>query len=125
MIHNLNTAMESLRPNSSYVVRGLDYASIDWMDVPENKPTEEEVLAEIDRLNAEEPMKLLREERDRKLAETDWWVLPDRNPTQAQIEYRQALRDITINATPVMVIIGMPHMIGKLDPTSVTWPVKP
>lgn len=42
-----------------------------------------------------EPMRLLREERNNKLAETDWWASSDRTMTQAQIDYRQALRDIT------------------------------
>ena len=37
----------------------------------------------------------LRAERNQRLANTDWWVLPDRTPTQAQLDYRQALRDIT------------------------------
>lgn len=62
--------------------------------------------------NAEsaEPMQQLRAERDAKLAATDWWVLPDRNPTQAQLDYRQALRDITQTYT-------------SLD--DVVWPEKP
>ena len=37
----------------------------------------------------------LRNLRNEKLAETDWWANSDRTMTQAQIEYRQALRDIT------------------------------
>lgn len=37
----------------------------------------------------------LRSERDTKLVETDWWGVSDRTMTQEQIEYRQALRDIT------------------------------
>ena len=37
-----------------------------------------------------EPMRLLREERNNKLAETDWWASSDRTMTQAQIDYRQA-----------------------------------
>lgn len=37
----------------------------------------------------------LRQKRNEKLAETDWWVLPDRTPTEEQLSYRQALRDIT------------------------------
>lgn len=37
----------------------------------------------------------IREERNALLAETDWWVLPDRTATQEQLDYRQALRDIT------------------------------
>ena len=54
-----------------------------------------EVKAKYDELVAAEPMKLLREERDRRLAETDWWASSDLTMTQAQTDYRQALRDIT------------------------------
>ena len=68
------------------------------------------VSAKKDELIAAEPMRLLREERDRKLAETDWWAVADRTMTSAQTTYRQALRDITTSAT-------------SLD--DVTWPTKP
>jgi len=37
----------------------------------------------------------LRKMRNEKLANTDWWVMPDRTATQAQLDYRQALRNIT------------------------------
>jgi hypothetical protein len=53
----------------------------------------------------------LREERNRLLAETDHWVLSDTaDATSAQTTYRQALRDITNNATSL---------------NDVTWPTKP
>ena len=52
----------------------------------------------------------VREQRDVLLAQTDWWVMPDRTATQAQLDYRQALRDITAQA-------GFPN--------DVTWPTKP
>ena len=40
----------------------------------------------------------VRRERNRLLAETDWWGLPDTPAmTDEQKAYRQALRDITIN----------------------------
>lgn len=57
-----------------------------------------------------EPMRLLREERDRKLADTDWWAMSDRTMTDAQTTYRQALRDVPANYT-------------SLD--DVVWPTKP
>jgi hypothetical protein len=59
-----------------------------------------------------EPMRLLRLERDRLLAETDWWASSDLSSsfTDAQKKYRQDLRDITKSAT-------------SLD--DVTWPSKP
>lgn len=61
-------------------------------------------------LNAAEPLKALREERNRRLAETDWWASSDLTMTQARIDYRQALRDITAT-------------YQSLD--TVVWPVKP
>lgn len=69
-----------------------------------------DVKAKKDALIAAKPMKDLRAERDRKLAETDWWAMSDRTMTSAQTTYRQALRDITTSAT-------------SLD--DVTWPEKP
>jgi len=70
----------------------------------------------FDGFSAEESMSALRSQRNRKLSETDWWVLPDRTPTQAQLDYRQALRDITTQ-TPAL------DENGNL--TGVTWPEKP
>jgi len=72
-------------------------------------------IAEIEANRPEEfpdltPAELVREERDQKLAETDWWALSDNTMTVEQASYRQALRDITDQA-------GFPH--------SVTWPTKP
>ena len=46
-------------------------------------------------VTAEANMMALRAERNQRLANTDWWVMPDRTATQAQLDYRQALRDIT------------------------------
>lgn len=45
---------------------------------------------------AEYELAFLRKNRDTLLAETDYWLLSDTNDvTQAQLDYRQALRDIT------------------------------
>lgn len=90
----------------------------------EESSTERVSDADMQRIEAEYasqlaayPMALLRQERDKKIAETDWWVLPDRTPTQAQLDYRQALRDITETTTPT--INEYDELIG------VTWPTKP
>lgn len=40
---------------------------------------------------------MLREERNRLLAETDWWASSDFTMTAEQIAYRQALRDLPAN----------------------------
>jgi hypothetical protein len=52
----------------------------------------------------------VRFERDKLLAETDWMASPDRTITQAERDYRQALRDITTQE-------GFPD--------NVIWPEKP
>lgn len=80
-------------------------------------PTESEIQAKITELQNAEPMRLLRLERDRKLSETDWWCCSDRTPTQAQLDYRQALRDLPSTASPSL------DENGNL--TGVTWPTKP
>ena len=58
-----------------------------------------QVITKKNELVAAEPMRLLREERNVKLAETDWWALSDLTMTDAQKKYRQDLRDITKSAT--------------------------
>ena len=40
-------------------------------------------------------LNLLRQERDIKIAKTDWWASADLTMTDAQKKYRQDLRDIT------------------------------
>jgi len=52
----------------------------------------------------------IRMERNQLIAETDWWALSDVTMKAEQAAYRQALRDITLQA-------GFPE--------SVEWPTKP
>jgi hypothetical protein len=73
-----------------------------------------QVSAKTAELTAAEPMKALREERDRRLAEVDWVTLKAYSqgvavPTE-YATYQQALRDVPASAT-------------SLD--DVTWPTKP
>ena len=59
------------------------------------KPTKEEFDAVYNELVNAYPMRLLRVERNQRLANTDWWASSDLTMTEAQTAYRQALRDIT------------------------------
>ena len=68
------------------------------------------VAAKRDELIAAQPMKELRAERNRRIAETDWWASSDLTMTAERTAYRQALRDITNTYT-------------SLD--DVVWPTKP
>ena len=65
-------------------------------------PTEQEIQAKIAELEAAEPMRVLRIERNQKLAETDWRMVED-YPLPNKLEwktYRQALRDLPETADP-------------------------
>ena len=81
------------------------------------RPTDAEINAKVTELKNAEPMNVLRGKRNLKLEETDWWCCSDRTPTQAQLNYRTALRDLPSTASPSL------HENGQL--TGVTWPNKP
>jgi hypothetical protein len=85
-------ALQTLRPNAEWVLRGDE---LEWLDAEQTQPTEAEITAKIAELEAAEPMRLLRLERNQRLANTDWWASSDLTMTNEQREYRQALRDIT------------------------------
>ena len=82
---------------------------ITWLDSTE-APTKEEVQAKVDEMNAAEPLRHLRAQRNLKLKETDWWAVADRTMTDAEKAYRQALRDLPANTK---------------DPANPTFPTKP
>jgi len=69
-----------------------------------------EVSYTASKVSTEELLQQVREVRNAKLGETDWWASTDLTITDAQKKYRQDLRDITKTAT-------------SLD--DVTWPEKP
>ena len=100
-------ALQALRPNAEWVLRGDE---LEWLDTEQTQPTEAEINAKIAELEAAEPLRLLRVERNQRLANTDWWASSDLTMTEAQTAYRQALRDITETYT-------------SLD--DVVWPEKP
>jgi hypothetical protein len=85
-------------------------SSIESADPDDWGTTWSAVKAKADELKAAEPMKLLRAERNRLLAETDWWASNDLTISDERKTYRQELRDITKSAT-------------SLD--DVKWPTKP
>tara|TARA_B100000212_G_scaffold225832_1_gene171462 strand:+ start:130 stop:558 length:429 start_codon:yes stop_codon:yes gene_type:complete len=85
--------------------------------------TWEQVKTKYDELVSAEPLKLLREERNKLIAATDWTQLKDIDldiiRERNWKNYRQALRDLPSKSTPKL------DSNGDLDMTSVTWPDKP
>ena len=100
MKYDITHALQSLKPGARWVLRGEDYTGLEWLDSKQTQPTKTEVIDKVAELDAAEPMRLLRIERDKKIAQTDWRVLPDQTPSDDWINYRQALRDIPASATP-------------------------
>ena len=78
-----------------------------------------QVAGEKTLLQSREPMRLLRVERDRLLAETDWMGNSDVTMSSAWKTYRQALRDLPANSDPKL------DSDGTLDMSSVKFPTKP
>mgnify|MGYP003312108850 CR=1 FL=1 len=123
MKHDIPSALQSLKPEAEWVVRGGNYSDIEWLDKTETMPTEDEINAKISELEVAEPARQVREIRDRLLAESDWTQNRDvvlLNDTTWK-QYRQDLRDLPASAsfTPKL------NSNGDLDMSSVTWPLKP
>ena len=116
-------ALTSLKPKAQWNLIGFDYSGLEWLDEIETKPTEDELNAKITELEAAEPFRLLRIERNKLIAETDWTQLKDISLDSIREknwkEYRQALRDLPNGSTPKL------DSNGDLDMSSVTWPDKP
>ena len=121
----VSDALQALRPNSEYSVTGNVYSGIEWLSINESDaPTEEEVNAKIEELKQEEPFKLLREERDKRLTACDWVVAKHTEHGKMVPEdwkiYRQALRDLpSISYRPEL------NEFGSLKMDSVAWPTPP
>ena len=118
MKYDITHALHSLKPGAEWVLRGNDYTGLEWLDSGQ-QPTKTEVVDKIAELDAAEPMRLLRIERNKKIALTDWRVLPDQPSSDDWVNYRQALRDLPASASPKL------NSDYELDSTSVTWPTEP
>ena len=119
----LMQVIQELRPGAQCRIIGDTYNDITWDDKNQTIPTEDEVDKKLKELQADEPMELLREERNIRLAQTDWTQVSDSPldtaPTNIWRKYRQALRDLPLSANPKL------DSDGYLDLSSVEWPTKP
>ena len=118
MKYDIGSALLNLKPEAQWVLRGREYSGLEWLDSGQ-QPTEQEVKEKIIELDAAEPMRLLRIERNKKIAETDWRMLSDHTPSDDWINYRQALRDLPASSSPKL------DSSGELDFSSFTWPTEP
>ena len=115
MISKIDAILAIVGPDKHFGVTAEGV--LEWYEKSEEKPSEEAIQAKLAELEAAEPMRLLRMERDRLIAQTDWRFRSDLSPSQAWIDYCQALRDLPATATPSL------DENGNL--TNVTWPTPP
>ena len=118
MKYDITHALPLLRRGANWILRGDDYSGLEWLDSSQTKPTETEIYSKISELDNAEAMRLLRIERDTRIAKTDWRASSDLTLSDAWKTYRQALRDITTQ-TPKL------NSESELDLTSVNWPTEP
>jgi len=116
MKYGVDHALLILSPGSQWNLEGDDYSGLIW--ISGTKPTEAEVDAKILELDNAEAMRLLRIERDKRLAACDWRASSDLTISDSWKTYRQSLRDMT-KQTPKL------DSRFELDLTSVTWPTEP
>ena len=119
MKYDITHALQSLKPGAEWVLRGNDYSGLEWLDSSQTQPTETEVTNKVAALDTAESMRLLRVERDKRLADCDWRASSDLTISDAWKTYRQALRDLPASASPKL------DSNYNLDLTSVTWPTQP
>ena len=118
MKYDIPHALQSLKPGAEWTLDGEDYTGITWLS-SEQQPTKTEIADKIAELDAAEPMRLLRIERDKKIALTDWRVLPDQPSSDDWVNYRQVLRDLPASVSPKL------DSNYELDFSSFTWPTEP
>lgn len=113
---DIPAALMSLRPGAQWVLRGEEFSGLEWVDTVQTCPTEEEINAEIERLDGVYPLEACKREAKRRIADSDWSVLPDVSlSNKSDFEaYRAALRGLII--TPV----ASPEWPTEPDPIWVT-----
>jgi hypothetical protein len=116
LIDLISQTIRTLNPEIG-VIGGYSYnTTYESIKFPEGyeKPPKEEFEAKLQELIDAQPLKELREERNKRISACDWTQLPNVPlPGAKKYEwetYRQALRDITQTTE---------------DPTNPVWPIQP
>jgi hypothetical protein len=107
-------ALKDLYPNCAWTLENFDYDTLKWSDETP-KPTLEELTIRSDQLVVVRKWEELREERNKRIAQTDYLFTSDyphatEEVKQAWLDYRQSLRDLPANTE---------------DPSDPTWPQEP
>ena len=122
MKYDIAAALQALKPGAEWVLRGSEWSGLEWLDKKQTVPTEAQVTAQIKTMDDAEAARLLRVERDAKLAALDWEVTKAYSngvAVDAKLKtYMQALRDLPSSAKPTT------DAAGELVTSSITWPTR-
>tara|TARA_R110002110_G_scaffold365920_2_gene575913 strand:+ start:465 stop:818 length:354 start_codon:yes stop_codon:yes gene_type:complete len=114
---DISTTILAIDPTAWVGVSSGDINKITWHDGNPNKITNAQILAKREELQAAEPIRLLRIDRDRLLASSDWTGLADTALTNEKLAewklYRQKLRDLPKGLTTPFKV------------KNAVWPTKP
>jgi hypothetical protein len=115
----LHRAVSLLRPGQNFgIINEDDWNTIQMSD-GSARPSDADIRAKLSEARQSLAMDVLREERNKKLAECDFRSLPDYPGADKDqwLSYRQALRDLPSTAEP--------DLNDQLQLTNVTFPAKP
>ena len=122
MKYDIAAALQALKPGAEWVLRGSEWSGLEWLDKSQTVPSEADVTAQIKTMDDAEAARLLRVERDAKLAALDWEVVKAYSngvAVDAKLKtYMQALRDLPASASPTT------DAAGELVTSSITWPTR-
>ena len=88
-------------------------------------PTEEEIKTKLQELRVAQPLKELREERNLRIALTDWRFRSDLSPSQEWKDYCVALRDLPANYSPTFDIVTEDEYPLVKEDNTTPWPEEP
>ena len=118
-------ALLSLKPNCQWTIQGEEVSGLTWLDENSEKPTDEELYSKIAELRVAEPMRLLRQERNRRIALTDWRFRSDLSPSQEWKDYCVALRNLPANYSPTFDILTEDEYPLVKENNTTPWPEEP
>jgi hypothetical protein len=117
-------ALNELYPSSIWQFsEGVEYNNLQWM-CESAKPEKSVLECWVQQKNKEEPMRLLRLERNKRLDECRYiiekaFTMGKQLPQEWQ-DYMQSLRDLPNHSEPSIDLLS-----GNLEMHSINWPHKP
>jgi hypothetical protein len=122
-------ALNYLYPGAKWTMTGDTYESIVWQDTTQKEPTVVEVLSEVARLSAMDPLVACKQKGQQLLQATDWVEIPSVTNTASVpyltnavdfLTYRSAVRSLAINPVESPVWPAMPAEEWSVVPAATT-----